>query len=516
MITTQRLVERSLAAFAPNLAVVDAHRRVTYATIAKRSARLAAVFANAGADHDRPVVMWLPNGLEFIECDIACMRAGIPRIAIADRLTAQECAYIVSHSQAVVLVTTPQLLEQLGELLPGAVAQTLVVGGNGGPATGYEHALDGAVAMTSFDPVPGEHPSYVLYTSGTTGRPKGAAHSHASRAAGTLNMFASELRDLGQSAVYLHTAPLSHGSGSKILPVIAAGGCSVVVPRFDPELMAEAIRAEGVTHTFLVPTIIQRLLEAEAGVRDAVRTMRQITFGGSPIAPQVFRAAVDSFGPILTQIYGSSEMPHPVTVLKPEDYTGLDDRTLLSAGRAAFGVDLKIVDESGAPVDPGSPGELLIAGDQGMLGYWHDEAATREVTTEDGYYRSGDLARIDSDGLVTLQDRQRDMVISGGLNIYPSEVERVLSEHPSVAQVAVVGAPDSEWGESVVAFIVVNGGAPAVSAKDLLAWTRTRLASYKKPRRIVFVPELPTSPTGKVLKRDLRDDLWRDHDRQVG
>jgi acyl-CoA synthetase (AMP-forming)/AMP-acid ligase II len=150
-----------------------------------------------------------------------------------------------------------------------------------------------------------------------------------------------------------------------------------------------------------------------------------------------------------------------------------------------------------------------------MVGYWRDVAATREVMTDDGYYRSGDVARVDPDGLVTLQDRQRDVVISGGMNVYPSEVERVLSEHPSVDQVAVVGAPDGEWGESVVAFVVASASAP-VTADDLLAWTRPRLASYKKPRRIVFVTELPIGPTGKVLKRDLREELWRDHDRQVG
>jgi acyl-CoA synthetase (AMP-forming)/AMP-acid ligase II len=519
LITAQRLVERSLASFAPKLAVVDAHRRVTYAAVAERTARLSAVFMSARADRDRPVVMWLPNGLEFIECDVACMRAGIPRVAVGDRLTAEECAFIVGHSQAVVLVTTAPLLEQAGDLLPDSVALTLVVGVDGprasGRVVGYERALVEAAPMTSFPNVAASHPSYILYTSGTTGRPKGAAHSHGSRAAGTLNMFASELRAFDHSAVYLHTAPLSHGSGSKILPTIAAGGCSVVLPGFDRDLMAETIRAERVTHTFLVPTIIQRLLKAGPEVRDSLRTLRQITFGGSPIAPHVFRDAVDAFGPILTQIYGSSEMPHPVTVLGPEDYSGLDDRTLLSAGRAAFGVDIKILDESGAPACPGAPGELLIAGAQAMVGYWRDDAATREVMTGDGFYRSGDLARLDSDGLVTLQDRQRDLVISGGLNIYPSEVERVLSEHPSVEQVAVVGAPDAEWGESVVAFVVVNGSSPVTPA-DLLAWTRPRLASYKKPRRIVFVSELPIGPTGKVLKRDLRDDLWRDHDRQVG
>ena len=208
-------------------------------------------------------------------------------------------------------------------------------------------------------------------------------------------------------------------------------------------------------------------------------------------------------------------MPHPVTVLRPEDYAELDDRTLLSAGRAAAGVDVKIVDEHGAEVAAGTGGELLIAGAQAMVGYWRDQEATREVTSEDGYYRSGDLARVDADGLVTLQDRQRDLVITGGLNVYPSEVERVLSEHPLVEQVAVVGAPDDTWGESVVAFVVAAGSEP-VTAADLLAWTRPRLASYKKPRRIVFVTDLPIGPTGKVLKRDLREDLWRNHDRRVG
>jgi acyl-CoA synthetase (AMP-forming)/AMP-acid ligase II len=511
--TAQRLVERSLASFAPNLAVVDGERRVTYSALAERTARLAAVFLSAGAGSERPVAMWLPNGLEFIECDVACMRLGIPRVAVGDRLTAEECAYIVGHSQAGVLVTTAPLLEQVRDVLPETVALYLVVGPDG-PA-GYERALARARPMASFPTVPASAPTYILYTSGTTGRPKGAAHSHGGRAAGTLNMFASELRGVDHTAVYLHIAPLSHGSGSKLLPVIAAGGCSAVVRGFDRDRMAATIRAERVTHTFLVPTIIQRLLGAGPEVRDSLRTLRQITFGGSPIAPNVFREAVDSFGPILTQIYGSSEVPHPVTLLRPEDYAELDDRTLLSAGRAAYGVDITVVDESGAPAPAGTAGELLIAGPQAMLGYWRDEAATREVMTGDGCYRSGDLARIDPDGLMTLQDRQRDVVISGGLNIYPSEVERVLAGHPAVDQVAVVGAPDAEWGEAVVAFVVAHADSP-VTTDDLIAWTRPRLASYKKPRRIVFVTELPIGPTGKVLKRDLRRELWRDHDRQVG
>jgi acyl-CoA synthetase (AMP-forming)/AMP-acid ligase II len=520
VITAQRLVEQSLARFAPRTAVVDGTRRVTYAALAERSARLAGVFCEAGAGGDRPLVMWLPNGLEFIECDVACTRAGIPRIAVGDRLSADECGFILEQSRSVVLVTTATLLEQLEGRLAEGVARCIVVGRSGAgavrpAAVGYERALEDARPARAFPLVGPEHPSYILYTSGTTGRPKGAAHSHGSRTAGTVNMLASELRGFDGAPVYLHVAPLSHGSGAKLLPTILAGGCSVTLPRFDPDVVARTILAERVTHTFVVPTILQRMLAAGPKVHAAARDLRQITFGGSPIAPQAFRGAVEAFGAILVQIYGSSEMPHPVTVLRPDDYAGLDERTLTSAGRAAWGVDLKVVDGDGREVPAGEAGELLIAGAQAMTGYWLDDAATREVTTDDGYYRSGDVAVLDADGLVTLQDRRRDLVISGGMNIYPSEVERVLAEHPQVGQVAVVGAPDAEWGESVVAFVVAYGDG-VLTADDLIAWTRPRLASYKKPRRIVFVPALPVSPTGKVLKRDLRAELWKDHERQIG
>jgi acyl-CoA synthetase (AMP-forming)/AMP-acid ligase II len=519
VITAQRLVERSLVHFGARLAVVDGPRRVTYDALAERTARLCTLFASGGATRDRPVTLWMPNCLEFVECDVACMRAGVPRVAVGDRLAAEECAFIIAHSGTAVVVTTATLYEQLHNALPDTVALTVVVGMDhertAGSPLGYEQGLAQSPPMTSCPPAAAGDPSYILYTSGTTGRPKGAEHSQGGRIAGALNMLASELRHFDDAPVYLHVAPMSHGSGAKLLPTIAAGGCSVTLPRFEPETVAYAVQTEHVTHTFVVPTILQRLLDAGPGVHEALRELRQVTFGGSPIAPQVFRTAVQTFGPILTQIYGSSEMPHPVAVLRPEDYAGLDDRTLKSAGRAVWGVDLRIVDRAGAPASLGDPGELLIAGSQAMTGYWRDPEATNEVTADDGFYRSGDVAVIDDDGLVTLQDRQRDLVISGGLNIYPSEVERVLSEHPQVQQVAVVGAPDADWGETVVAFVVVRDSSP-LTADDLLAWARPRLASYKKPRRIHFVSDLPVGPTGKVLKRGLRDELWRGHERQIG
>jgi acyl-CoA synthetase (AMP-forming)/AMP-acid ligase II len=207
-------------------------------------------------------------------------------------------------------------------------------------------------------------------------------------------------------------------------------------------------------------------------------------------------------------------MPHPITVLAAAEQTTWDPRVYASAGRAAAGVDIKVVTNDGADVEPGEVGELLIRATHAMTGYWRDPEATAAVFTDDGWYRSGDLVRLDDDGLVTFHDRERDLIISGGLNVYPSEVERALCEHPQVDAAAVVGAPDPEWGEAVVAYVVNVEGA-ALNSEQVIDWARERLAGYKKPRRVEFVDELPTNSTGKVLKRQLREEQWKGHDRRV-
>jgi acyl-CoA synthetase (AMP-forming)/AMP-acid ligase II len=262
--------------------------------------------------------------------------------------------------------------------------------------------------------------------------------------------------------------------------------------------------------------MIQRLVEAGDEVAAATARLEQISFGGAPISADAFRRAIERFGPILTQVYGSSEAPHPITILRPCDYGGVEasDEILTSAGRAAYGVDLRLVDESDCEVPEGELGELQVRSPNLMRGYWRNERATSEVFAPDGWYRAGDLATIDEQGFVTFRDRKRDLIISGGLNIYPSEVERVIAAHPGVRDVAVVGAPDDEWGESVVAYVVpVNG---EVTAAEIVEWTRDRLAHYKKPRRVEFLERLPLGTSNKVLKRELREQLWRERDRRVG
>ena len=519
-VTAQRLVERSLRAFAPNVAVLDGDRTLTYADLQRRSARLANLLLARGANAERPAASWMPNRAEFIELDVACTRAGILRVGIGDRLSPAESRYIIQHSQTAVLVVDGVFLERLEADALEDVSAVLVVGDHPRdlPAdcrfARYEDALRDASPQLTVRAVSGATPNYLLYTSGTTGRPKGATHTHASRAASTVNMLASELRRLDRDTVFVHAAPITHGSGSKIITVMVTGGASLVLPRFDPELLVDAVRRQRGTHTFLVPTMLRRLLDAGPDAVGTVRGMRQISFGGAPIAPALFRSAIEGFGPILTQIYGSSELPHPISTLHADDYASLDPAVLASAGRPAHGVDVAVVSDDGVEVAVKVSGELLIRSAHAMSGYWRNEAATKEVFTRDGWYRSGDVVEMSDDGLLTFRDRKRDLIISGGLNVYPSEVERVLAEHPRVREVAVVGAPDSEWGEIVTAYVVATSD--NLSENELIEWVQARLARYKKPRVITFVDSLPTSANGKILKRELRDALWAGEARRVG
>lgn len=510
MLTAQRLVERSLRMYSSRAAVVDGDRRLTYGELADRTGRLANALLGFAASAERPVATLLQNQLEFLEVDVACTRSGITRVGISDRLSPDECRHILGDSQAAVLVVTPELRERIGDDLPDTVRQVIVVGHDGT----YEHALSSASTDLRASVASPDAPNYVLYTSGTTGRPKGATHSQGGRALSTVNMLAAELW-LDAGSAMLHTGPMTHGSGSKIISFIAAGARNIVLPRFDAELMAAAIEREGGTHTFLVPTMLQRLLEAGPEVVAAVSKLKQISFGGAPIAATLFRRAIEGFGPNLTQVYGSCEAPHPITLLRPSDYLAEDcsDDVLTSAGRVAYGVDLKLVDEEGLEMPAGEVGELLIRGPHLMSGYWRNEEATRAAFTADGWYSAGDLASLSEDGFITFRDRKRDLIISGGLNVYPSEVERVIAEHPSVREVAVVGAPDEEWGESVIAYVVPMNG--SVTGEEIITWTRDRLASYKKPRRVEFLERLPVGSSNKVMKSELRDLLWSGKDRRV-
>jgi acyl-CoA synthetase (AMP-forming)/AMP-acid ligase II len=515
--TSQRLVASGLRRGGQRVAIVDRRRRVTFAEIGDRTARLANCLLAQGCSPERPVAALLGNRAEYIEVDLAAVRAGVPRVGLSDRLSPDEWNYILEDSSAATLVVTAELWDRM-DPLPDTVLSVLIVdGGRDHPfdsrrlnPLGYERAVN---LGSPRPPAVADDPDavdYLLYTSGTTGRPKGACHSSGRRAAAALNMMACEL-EVAASSTMVHAGPLTHGSGSKVLAFFARGAKNVILERFDAESLAAAVTVEGGTHTFMVPTMLQRLLGAEPHQVAALRAMDQISFGGAPISVDLFRGAVESIGPRLVQVYGSCEAPHPITLLKPQDYRGeLTDELAMSAGYPAVSTSVRLVDDASNEVPTGEVGELQVLAPHLMVGYWNNPKATAEALSSDGWYSTGDLGAVNSEGLLTLHDRKKDLIITGGLNVYPSEVERVLTTHPGVADAVVVGQKDADWGESIQAFIVTAPGTTDLTGEALTTWVRQRLAGYKKPKGYHFVETLPTGSSNKVLRRVLRENLEND------
>jgi fatty-acyl-CoA synthase len=346
------------------------------------------------------------------------------------------------------------------------------------------------------------HPAalaWLFYTSGTTGRSKGAMLSHRNLMAMTV-VHLADFDSPDQDCSLVHGAPMSHGSGLYVTPYVLRGARQVIPESgaFDPEEFLDLCEHHPGCSAFLAPTMVQRLV---ATGRDCPRNLRAVVYGGGPMYVDSLKKAMAAFGPIFTQLYGQGEAPMTITGLRRADHVGADDAVLGSVGYPRSGVDVAVLRGDGTQADVDEIGEIVCRGDVVMSGYWNNPGATAE-TLKDGWLHTGDMGSFDQRGYLTLRDRSKDVVISGGSNVYPREVEEVLLEHPAVAEACVVGAPDAEWGEVVVAFIVGTAAAPELDAHLL-----ERIARFKRPKRYVYVDELPKNSYGKVLKRELRERL---------
>jgi acyl-CoA synthetase (AMP-forming)/AMP-acid ligase II len=502
-------VHRAARWYSDSVAVVDGNRRVTFTELERRSNRLANALIGLGEDTGGHVSLLLPNSVEYVEADLALVKAGKAKVPVNVRLSADERAYVIGNCEADTLITDAAGLASVADArddLP-RLRNVLVVGGSAEGERGYEDTL-----ARASDRAPGlaedpEAPSVILYTSGTTGRPKGAVASFRSRWLTMVNMMMCELGAVPGDGM-VHAGSMAHGSGSKTLAFFLSGARNLPMAKFDGEKFVDLVTRERATHTFLVPTMIASIIDAlEAGAERP--PLKTLSYGGAPIAESLLRKALDRLGPVLFQVYGSCEAPHPITVLSKADHADLRDGRAASIGREALGSEVVV----GAPGEEVEEGELLVGGATAMTGYWNNPEAT-EAAFVDGYYRTGDVARRDADGYLYILDRRREMIISGGLNVYPAEVERVLNEHPGVGEVAVIGVPDERWGETVMAVIVPAPGSEA-SEEALLDHCRDRMAGYKKPKTVRFVDDLPKGSTGKILKRELREEFWAGRERMV-
>jgi long-chain acyl-CoA synthetase len=442
------------------------------------------------------LALLLPNEREYIELVYACAWLGVIAVPLNTRLTAVELDHVLTDATPRGLVRHSSLPVPTVQLPWQCVLD--------------EKPLDvpsNSCGEPIYDP---EAILALIYTSGTTGRPKGVALSHTNvfENVHCLNYWVP----YREGDVYLHAAPMFHIIDFPLLFAAPAfGACQVTIPKFSAQGFCEAVEREAVTHTVLAPTMINLLAQFPELPKYDLTSLERMAYGGSPMAPELIQRTRTILPHVkLVQGYGLSETGFLTALL---DHEHTPDK-LTSCGRPCPGIDVRVVDESGKEVSPGQPGELVARGANVMDGYWQNPEETT-LAFRDGFFRTGDIGRQDADGYFYILDRMKDMIVTGGENVYSGEVEAVLYEHPAIREAAVFGIPDPKWGELVMACVVLKPGA-VLDAKDVMEYCRRSLANYKIPRRVEFLDtELPKSGSGKILKRILRDRVWAHQERAV-
>ncbi len=487
-------------------------RAWSWAQLDERAGRFAAGLLAAGVTR---LAFLDRNHPACLEAAYGGARAGAVTTVVNWRLAPDEIAYALEDSQAQLLFVGAELapvVEGLRSRLP-LLRQVVVVGGadQQGDGDGYEPWLAAHEPVAAPVAASPDDAVLQLYTSGTTGFPKGVLITH--RMIAAHNAAARSVVPLSGDSVALVPMPLYHVGGlAYALSTLASGARTVVLRDPVPSVLLDTMEQQGVTHTFIVPALIAALLQERE--RD-LSALQVLVYGASPMPAPLMRAALARFPGTLGQVYGMTELSGAVTWLAPADHADVDHpERLLSAGLPYPGVELRIVDADGADRPTGELGELWVRSAQCTPGYWRKPEATADTLVEGAWLRTGDIARLDGGGYLFLEDRLKDMVISGGENVYPAEVERVLLLHPSVAEVAVIGVPDERWGETVKAVVVPAPGA-TVDPAALIAHCRAHLAGYKRPTSVDVVDALPRNATGKVLRRELREPYWQGHGRRV-
>jgi acyl-CoA synthetase (AMP-forming)/AMP-acid ligase II len=486
----------------------------TWAELANRVRRNAAAQRAAGlAPGDRIAVLDL-NHPSCLELTLACAQVGTANAVVNFRLAPAEIAYVINDAKARILFVGPEFaaaVEGLRAKLP-SVERVIRIGG---PDDEYEGWLAAQEPDAKIYPAAPDHCFLQLYTSGTTGFPKGAMLTHRGMLAHSRNLGASQDYD-SRSRVQV-AMPLFHvGGTSTSLAAVTAGARVFMMRTPDPAAALAMLEAERITHTFYVPALMAVMNQIPGAAERDYSSLHALCYGASPMPLPVLRASLKMFPGVMYQVYGMTEQSGAVSLLPPADHA--DPRLahrLVSAGKPVTGVEIEIRDPAtGERVPTGEAGELWVRSEQLMGGYWGKPEATAAAITPDGWLRSGDGGHMDADGYIYITDRIKDLIISGGENIYPAEIERVLAEHPSIQDVAVIGVPDERWGEVPKAVVVARAGA-TIDADEVLAWCRERIAAFKCPKTIDLVTELPRNPTGKILKKDLRRPYWEGRERQI-
>ena len=494
--------------------------RLSFQEVDERVNRLSSALAGLGISRGDRVAILSLNCHRFLELYYGVPQLGAIVVPINFRLQPPEIKYIVDHSGSRVIAVDPALaplIEAVRGQLESVEHFILMSGERREGYLAYEKLLASATPDFDAPEVSDDELLGLFYTSGTTAEPKGVMLTHKNMLS---NIAHSEgVYDYQPADIYLHAAPMFHlADGAAVFSHTSRGATQAFIPRFDPKQVLETISRERVSLLLLVPTMLNFVLQQPELDSYDLSSLRHLTYGASPIAPDLLRRAMKILNCQFGQGYGLTEASPLLTVLTHQDHLVTDEkgaRRLASCGKPVPGVDVRVVKDDGSDAKPGEVGEIIARGPNIMLGYWKRPEDTEDVL-RDGWLHTGDLATVDEDGYIYLVDRKKDMIVTGGENVYSTEVEAVLYAHPAVKEAAVIPIPDSDWGEAVHACIAVRDG-KQVTPEELGEFCRERLANYKVPRSIEFIDgELPKGGTGKILKKQLRERYWKDRERRIG
>jgi acyl-CoA synthetase (AMP-forming)/AMP-acid ligase II len=493
------------------MAMMEEDRRWTYADLEDRTARVATALLDAGLKKgDR--VAWLGKNSDlYFTLFFGAARLGVVMVPVGWRLAPTEWSFIINDTQARLLFTGPGF-EEAGKAIKGDLphVERIFTAAEG-------RALIENTSRAPFDPAAPDDAVLQLYTSGTTGNPKGAVLSN--RNLFGLRKSANEA-DLAYTKwdddeVVLVAMPCAHIGGTGLgIMALAAGLPGFILAEFTPDGVFDAVEIGGCTRFFIVPAALQILLNHPRCDTVDYSRLKYILYGAAPIPLELLRQCITMFGAQFIQAYGMTETTGTIVMLPPEDHDPNGNKRMRSAGKALPGVELKIVDGDGNELPTGEVGELITRSSNNMIGYWNLPEATAKTMTGDGWVYTGDAGYMDEDGYLYIHDRVKDMIITGGENVYPAEVESAIYGHPDVLEVAVIGVPDDKWGEAVKAVCAPKPGA-SIDADSIISWARERIAGFKVPKSIDVIEALPRNASGKILRKDLRAPYWEGRERQV-
>ncbi|MRV71969.1 AMP-binding protein [Duganella sp. FT92W] len=500
------------------IAYIQDEREYTFREVRELSCRVANALAESGFGRQAIGAVWSDNDVTGWTCLLGLWRAGMTGIPVNGRNAPSENQYALDFFDCEVLFFQQRFAETLEALrpqlpkvrlwvctdgeLPWAISLQRWCGNQSADAPQVEYGMDDVVTLSA--------------TGGTTGLPKGVMNTHRSIQT-YLAQFMMAHPYQGARPVNLAAAPMTHTAGLMSLPCTSLGGTVVVVTRPEPATVFGAIMKYKVTELFLPPTVIYRLLDIPGVEKLNLSSLKYFLYGAAPMSVEKLKRAIEVFGPVMAGGYGQTEAPASISYLPPADHfidgKLASDERLSSVGRPNPLIRVEIMDDRNQVLPQGATGEICVRGDLVMKGYYKAPDKTAE-TIIDGWLHTGDVGHLDAEGFLHITDRKKDMIISGGFNVYPSEVEQVIWSHPAVQDCAVIGVPDDKWGEAVKAVVELNAG-QSVSAEDVIALCKEKLGSVKAPKSVDFVPALPRSPVGKVLKKDLREQYWKGVQRRI-